>query len=200
MRNFAEDESVQTGSGSSGSPDDYALMEAVVARRDADALGELYDRHSRLVMALCLRMLQDRAEAEDVLIEVFHELWDRCQQYDPGRSAPRTYLVLLARSRSIDRLRSKSGQALRASDSSDLELMSSAANPLEHVESLESRARVVSAVRQLEPAQRQAIECSFYEGLSHARVAEKLGKPLGTVKTSIRTGLIKLREMLAESQ
>jgi RNA polymerase sigma-70 factor (ECF subfamily) len=200
MRDFAEDQAVQTGSGPNGPGDDYALMEAVASRRDADALGELYDRHSRLVFAMCLRMLKDRAEAEDVLIDVFHELWDRCQQYDPGRSAPRTYLVLLARSRSIDRLRSKSGQALPASDGSHSEPASATANPLAQVESGEDRARVVSALQQLEPAQRQAIECSFYEGLSHAQAAVKLGKPLGTVKTSIRTGLIKLREMLAESQ
>jgi len=190
---------MQTGSSPDGPADDYALMEAVISLRDADALGQLYDRHCGLVFTLCLRTLQDRAEAEDVLIEVFHELWDRSARYDPVRSSPQTYLVLLARSRAIDRLRSKSGQALPASDHPDLEQAANSANPLEQVELGEDRARVVSALQQLEPAQRQAIECSFYEGLSHSRVARKLGKPLGTVKSSIRSGLIKLREMLRES-
>lgn len=135
-----------------------------------------------------------------MLIDVFHELWDRCDRYDPARSSPQSYLVLLARSRAIDRLRSKSGQAVPASNGPELEQSSDTADPLQQVESVEDRARVVSALRQLEPAQRQAIECSFYEGLSHAQVARKLGKPLGTIKSSIRTGLIKLREMLRESQ
>ena len=200
MRDFEEDESAPT-SGPDGPMDDYALLEAV-AMRDADALGALYDKYCGLVFALCLRTLGNRTEAEDVLIDVFQELWDRCDRYDPSRSSPQTYLVLLARSRAIDRLRSKSGQAQPASDSAAPEQTSSsdAPNPLEQVESVEDRARVISALQQLDPTQRQAIECSFYEGLSHAQVARRLGKPLGTVKSSIRTGLIKLRDMLRESQ
>jgi len=198
MRDFAEDEPVQIG-GPAGPVDDYALLEAI-AIRDADALGAFYDKYSGLVFALCLRTLKDRAEAEDVLIDVFQELWDRCDRYDPSRSCPQTYLVLLARSRAIDRLRSKSVQMQSASDEAALERPSDLSNPHEQVASVEDRARVVSALQQLEPSQRQAIECSFYDGLSHAQVARRLGKPLGTVKSSIRTGLIKLRDMLRESQ
>jgi RNA polymerase sigma-70 factor (ECF subfamily) len=200
MRDFAKDNPVQAGADPAGSMGDYALLEAV-AMRDADALGAFYDKYSGLVFALCLRTLRNRSEAEEVLIDVFHELWDRCDRYDPARSSPQTYLVLLARSRAIDRLRSRSGPAAPAWDGIDLERASEsdAPDPLQEVESVEDSARVVAALKQLDPAQRQAIECSFYEGLSHAQVAHRLGKPLGTIKSSIRTGLLKLREMLGES-
>jgi RNA polymerase sigma-70 factor, ECF subfamily len=184
-----------------GPPDDYVLMEAI-ALRDAAALAELYDRHSGLVFSLCLRVLRDRAEAEDVLIDVFHELWDRCDRYDPARSSPQTYLVLLARSRAIDRVRSRTSQGPPAAGDRDTLLgaaiPSQGPDPLVQAEFSEDQARIVSALRQIDPAQRQAIECSFYEGLSHAQIANRLGKPLGTIKSSIRAGLMKLREMLCE--
>src|SRR5206468_3900261 len=88
-------------------PDDYALMEGI-ARRDTAALEALYDRHGGLVFTLCRQILRDRDAAEDVLFEVFFELWEKCERYDPSRASAVTYLATVARSRALDRLRSKS--------------------------------------------------------------------------------------------
>src|SRR5262245_55929216 len=92
--------------------DDYDLMRAVAAR-DQGALRELYDRHSGLIYSLCLRALRNSAEAEDLLVDVFWELWEKSSRYEAGRGSPVTYLVTLARSRAIDRLRSRAGSAAR---------------------------------------------------------------------------------------
>ena len=201
MQDAAEHRSVRIGGGPKQPGDDYALMEAVTSERDPFALRELYDRYSGLVFTLCLRVLSDRGEAEDLLIDVFHELWNRCDRYDPTRSNPQTYLVLLARSRAIDRLRSRSGSVSATWIEPDPEQVSvtAARDPLEQAQHVEDKVRVGVALQSLDPLQRQAIECSFYEGLSHAEIAVRLGKPLGTVKTWIRLGLISLREMLRES-
>jgi len=186
-------------------PDDYALMEAIASRRDSAALRALYDRHSGLVFTLCTRVLRDRGDAEDVLIDVFFELWDKADRYDAARGSPVSYLVQLARSRAIDRLRSgrsdKAGPRATAStpdaiDGSASALRPAAANPLNDVATSEQRELVIRAIAQLEPVQRQAIECAYYDGLSHSEIAEKLDKPLGTVKTWIRQGLIRLRDAL----
>lgn len=175
--------------------DDFALMEGIAAR-DASALQRMYDKHSPLVLALCVRVLHDRAEAEDVLVDVFWELWDRVDRYDPRRGSPLTYLTTLARSRAIDRRRAK-GRIHPV----DLDTTSPATAPLADspetgVVADENAVLVKQALLGLEPAQRQAIECAFYDGLSHTEIAEKLGKPLGTVKTYIRQGLIRLRQSL----
>jgi RNA polymerase sigma-70 factor (ECF subfamily) len=172
-----------------------------VGARDSGALRTLYDRHSKLVFALCLRVLHDRGEAEDVLVDVFWELWEKWDRYDPSRGSPMTYLVTLARSRAIDRLRSREGTQRREmrlvqQDEADAAAVPDGANPLEQTLEAERRAQVQEALARLEPAQRDAIECAYYDGLSHSEIAEKLNKPLGTVKTWIRQGLIHLRDSL----
>src|SRR6476646_4642461 len=91
--------------------DDYELMRAIAKERDQRAFAALYDRHSGLVFTLCLRMLHDKAEAEDLLIDVFYELWERADRYDASRGSPTTFLSTLARSRAIDRLRSRSSRS-----------------------------------------------------------------------------------------
>lgn len=177
--------------------DDVALM-AGLASRDASALQRLYDRHAPLVLALIVRILHDRAEAEDVMVDVFWELWDRADRYDPGRGSPLTYLTTLARSRAIDRRRAKGkvGPAVDLDATATPPTAPAGDSPEGGVVADENRAMVRAALATLEPAQRQAIECAFYEGLSHSEIAEKLNKPLGTVKTWIRQGLIHLRDGL----
>jgi RNA polymerase sigma-70 factor (ECF subfamily) len=178
-----------------GGADDLALMEGIAAR-DPGALQRLYDRHAPLVLAVCLRILRDRAESEDVLVDVFWELWDRFDRYDAKRGNPLTYLTTLARSRAIDRRRSK-GKVQPV----DLDATAPAAAPIadgpeKGVVADENRVLVKRALLSLDPTQRQVIECAFYDGLTHTEIAEKLHKPLGTVKTWIRQGLIRLRESL----
>jgi len=179
--------------------DDYALMEAIVGG-DRAALTELYDRHSGLVFTLCLRILNERADAEDLLTDVFWELWSRADRYDPGRGSPLTYLLMMTRSRAIDRRRTgnrhRTIQIDRNPAATEQGAASTDASPLHGAISKELCEKVRTAVARLDPAQRQAVELSFFDDLSHNEIAQRLGKPLGTVKTHIRQGLIRLREFV----
>ncbi len=178
-------------------PDDLTLM-TLVAAGDRAALSSLFDRHAPLLLAVCRRVLGDADEADDVLVDVFYELWSRADRFDAGRGNPLTYLVTLARSRSIDRRRGIAARPpLRSDRSAELAGRPAAgAGPLRDTEVAELSARVRRAMDTLDPDQRTALESAFYDGLTHTEVARKLGKPLGTVKTSIRQGLIHLRAML----
>jgi RNA polymerase sigma-70 factor (ECF subfamily) len=176
-----------------GAPDDYAIMDAIAAG-DSTAMRTLYDRHSGLVFAMCLRML-----AEELLSEIFWELWDRRDRYDANRASPLTYLLTLTRSRGIDRQRARRSRPVMASlDSGEpargVGNPSAPVDPLKQTIAGEHSALVRGALSRLEPQQRQAIECAYFDGLSHSEIAEKLNKPLGTIKTYIRQGLIRLRE------
>jgi RNA polymerase sigma-70 factor (ECF subfamily) len=133
-----------------------------------------------------------------VLVEVFQEAWQRSARYDVSRGSPATYLSTLARSRAIDRLRSRGKDRARPADLSTTAAgaASDEPNPGDSMELGEQRMRVVRAVGELDPVYRQAVELSFYDGLSHSEIATKLNKPLGTVKTYIRQGLIRLRDRL----
>jgi RNA polymerase sigma-70 factor (ECF subfamily) len=181
--------------------DDYDLMRQIAAR-DQNAISIFYDRHSKRVYALGLRMLHDRGEAEDLLIEVFSELWNRADRYDAGRGAPVTYLTRLARSRAIDRRRQGNSRtklmdgAFAALPTNTDSSASDAGNPFDHAVHDELRERIRSALQRLEPSQRQALELSYFNGLSHSEIAIRLDKPLGTIKSAIRLGLIRLRDCL----
>lgn len=175
------------------SADDSQLMAAIVLR-DRSAFSAFYDRHSPLVFAICLRVLRDRAAAEDALVDIFEEIWEKADRFSASRGSPVTYLITLSRSRAIDRLRSRPKDA--TSNPAMHDAAATGPSPLGQTLTEETRVVVVSALQQLEPDQREAIECSFYEGLSHSEIADKLNKPLGTVKSYIRMGLIQLRQSL----
>ena len=182
------------------SAEDRHADEAALARMahgDHDALAELYDRHARMVYSLALRILQDRADAEDVVQEVFSQAWTQAARYDTSRGAVAAWMLMLARSRSIDRLRTRRArpdttaephQVLSIADSGvrqDLQLLSA-----------EQVGLLQKALAELPAPQRVALELAYYEGLTHAEIAERLQEPLGTVKTRIRQAVIKLRESL----
>ena len=161
----------------------------------------MYDRHSGLVLAVCRKVLRDSAEAEDVLTDVFFEVWAKADRYDSSRGSPVTYLVTLARSRAIDRKRSQASRPKITSDYTDAGAMTDPVpDPSESISIKERKTQVRRALSGLEPAHREAVECSFYEGLSHSEIAEKLNRPLGTIKTYIRQGLIQLRQSLRTTQ
>ena len=177
-----------------------ALVAAAVwhAAGGAEAFRGFYRRYGSVVMALAMRMLRDRAEAEDVVQETFLELWRRTEAYDPRRASQATWAVVLARSRAIDRLRSRSS-ARRALDA-ERDDPPPPALPAEPVEAREDRARVQAAMAELPPEQRSAVELAFYEGLTHSQIAERLAEPLGTVKTRLRLAMEKLHTRLAPAE
>lgn len=173
---------------------DIALLERIVAR-DERAVGELYDRHHRLVFGLILRILGDRSEAEEVLQDVFVLVWTRAETYNVAFGSPAAWLVRVSRNRAIDRLRANSVR-LRAVESSPLP------EPADSPESLagqsEQRRAVARALGTLPGEQRVLIEQAYFLGLTQSELAERFKMPLGTVKTRIRTGMLALRQQLAQ--
>jgi RNA polymerase sigma-70 factor (ECF subfamily) len=171
---------------------------ARMARGDQSALAELYDRNARLVFSLALRILQNRADAEDVVQEVFQQVWTQAGRYDTGRGAVAAWMLTMARSRAIDRLRSRNSRPESPSEARIVEQLPDAAARQDlQLLSAEQVKSLQGALNQLPAAQRMAVELAYYEGLTHAEIAERLSEPLGTVKTRIRQAVIKLRESLA---
>ncbi len=174
---------------------------ARVARGDGDALAALYDRHSRPVYSLALRVLGDTREAEEVVQDVFAQAWRQAARYDTSRGAVVAWLLVMTRSRAIDRLRARRGLQPLAGDSEHAlgVLSDPAAGPERAALSAEQRSRVRHALEQLPFVQRLAIELAFFEGLTHVEIAERLEVPLGTIKTRIRLGLMKLKDAFVEA-
>jgi len=172
---------------------DRALVEAL-AGGDPAAMGRLCDRYSSVLFALCLRVLRDRADAEEVLGDVLWELWSRPERYDARRGNLLTYLVTLARSRALDRLRSRKSRELREATAADPAV--DGESPFDDALLGERRRHLQRALAALSPEQREAIEMSYYSGLSHAEISAELREPLGTIKSRIRGGLIRLRDSL----
>jgi len=190
------------GSSAAASPEsrqaDQASL-ARIARGDQLAFAELYDRHARLVFSLALRILQERADAEDIVQEVFAQVWSQAGRYDASRGAVAAWMLMLTRSRAIDRLRARRARPETASESNTAEsVVDSAARQDLELLSAEQVTRLQRALKELPDAQRTALELAYYEGLTHAEVAARLSEPLGTVKTRIRQAVIKLRESLGQ--
>jgi len=171
---------------------DLALLDRVIAR-DQAALADFYDRHSALVFGLILRILKDRGEAEEVLQEVFVQVWSRAETYNVALGSPVGWLVGIARNRSIDRLRSNAVR-LRAVESAP---GPAAVETPEATASTSERQRDVQrALDGLPPEQRELIEQAYFLGLTQSELAARFNLPLGTVKTRIRAGLLALRQQL----
>jgi len=175
---------------------DRALIARVQAR-DADALDLLYDRYASRLMGLAQRVLGDTGEAEEVLQEVFLFVWRSATTFDPARGSVLAWLLVATRSRSIDRLRSRRPAARAGltsvdqvpdkADSRDLETDSAARE-------WETLCR--SAIAELPAEQRIVLELAYFEGLTHQEIAQKTSTPLGTVKTRVRLGLMKLKDRI----
>jgi RNA polymerase sigma-70 factor, ECF subfamily len=174
---------------------DIALLSRIAAR-DTGAVGELYDRHNRLLYGLILRILRDRAEAEEILQETFVQAWTRASAYDVALGLPLAWLVRIAQNRAIDRLRANSAR-LRA-----LEAAPIAGVPRESPElrasMTEQQKAVASALGSLPTEQRELIEQAYLFGFTQSELAERHKLPLGTVKTRIRTGMMALRQQLSQ--
>lgn len=173
---------------------DVTLIERIVAR-DQAAVGELYDRYSRLLFGLTMRILRDRGEAEEVLQEVFFQVWSRAATYDAGLGAPIAWLVRIARNKALDRLRAN-GVRLRAAIDAAPNGWTTTDTPETRASAHERERAVAHALGSLAPEQRLLIEQAYFFGLTQSELAERHGLPLGTVKTRMRTGLHVLRQQL----
>lgn len=172
---------------------DAALLRRV-ASHDQAALGEIYDRHARVLFGLICRIVHDRAEAEDVLQEVFVRIWERAGTYAPDAGSPIGWMVRVARNRAIDRLRAR---AARPDLTGDAVPELAAEGTPEATVVLGERARVVTAaLAELPPEQRRLIEQAYFGGDSQSELAARFGIPLGTVKTRVRAGMQALRDAL----
>jgi RNA polymerase sigma-70 factor, ECF subfamily len=165
-----------------------------VAAGDAAALAELYDLSSRYVYGICLKVLRNPADAEEVTLDVYTQAWRQAARFDADRGEPLAWLLILARSRAIDRLRARGGVRRHEED---FDLVRDVASPLIDPESgsaLAQRASIVRAALACLPAeQREVIELAYFQGLTHTEIAAKLAQPLGTAKSRIRLALQRLR-------
>ena len=176
--------------------DDGALITAIAHRRQ-EALDQLYERYQAVVYHLALKILNNRESAEEVVYDVFWQVWREAERYDAQRGSVGAWLATVARSRAIDALRARRNSPTAEEDIEGKPIAADRAEDPEEQTSLAQRAAFVhSALDSLPPDQRTALEMSFFSGLSHIEIAEQLQEPLGTVKTRIRTAMLKLRERL----
>lgn len=165
------------------------------ARGTETALAEIYDRYRLILFGLIVRILHDRAEAEEVLQETFLQVWRRAGDFDESRGRAFTWLVTIARSRALDRLRAAGSRSRVAGEAAQMprdEVGDAAEDALKS----ERGAVVRQALAELPNEQRHALFLAYFEGLTQTEIAARLGDPLGTVKTRMRAGMIKLRELL----
>jgi RNA polymerase sigma-70 factor (ECF subfamily) len=187
--------------GSRPSPADGELI-ARAAQGEERAIGLLYDRYGPVLYAVAYRIVGQRADAEEVVVEAFAQAWRDAPRFDAGRGSVAGWLTMIARSRALDLVRARSRRdritASAAADRPDAppamsEFRSDPGGALDYDE---RRRQVRQALETLSPPQRQAIELAYFEGLSQSEIAERLQEPLGTVKTRVRLGMQKLRESL----
>lgn len=175
-------------------PDDDQLLTAM-ARGDEAALAELYDRYGRAAYALAVRVLRDQALAQDAVQDAFLAAWRTAASFDPARGKASTWLITLVHRRAVDVVRRENRR--RASTLDDAPIPAGDATE-EIAEVRERRRAVQAALAELAPAERECLELGYYGGLSQAEISERLGVPLGTVKSRMFAGLAKLRDALAQ--
>ncbi len=175
-----------------------SLLVGQISAGDQEAFARFYDLHSAATLGLVARVLGSRGEAEEVLQEVFLQVWRQSDRYEAARSTPRGWLLMLARSRALDRLRRRDARGRHEQEAVADAAFPRLVSPLgtRRLEEVERRERILSALNLLSPEQRRCIELAFFEGLTHTQIAERLAAPLGTVKSRILLGMNKLRQAL----
>jgi len=167
-----------------------------VGNADREAFAELYDRFAAILHGIVLRIVRSRAEAEDVLQEVFLQIWQRAGSYDERRGRLVPWLTLLARSRALDRLRTREQRSRVGAAAGAEPPPSPASDAAEDAIIGEEGLLVRDALEKISEEQRSALSLAYFEGLTQSQIADRLEKPLGTVKTHTRLGLLRLRELL----
>ena len=187
-----------TGLKQASRPRSQDLTEALstlqrVAAGEQSAVRVIVEQYSRLIWSLAKRYCPDRVEAEDAVQDVFVELWEKAERFDPSRASEKTFVAMIARRRLIDRLRRQGRQVPTVPLEAPNELTGSSTDKVEKDETVR---KAKKALGTLPEAQQLVIKYSIYFGLTHSQISETLGIPLGTVKTHARRGLIKLREVI----
>ncbi|HYW41396.1 MAG TPA: sigma-70 family RNA polymerase sigma factor [Bryobacteraceae bacterium] len=165
-------------------------------RREPQALADLYDRYGRLVYSLILRVVRDTGIAEDLVQETFLRVWNRVQGFDAHKGSIAPWLLAVARNRAIDYLRSAGGRERNAVEFEETDHPALYTDMEQDILNSDKARKVKRAVEKLSPNQRQVIELAYFEGLSQTEMAERMGQPLGTVKTWVRAALKNLRDEL----
>jgi RNA polymerase sigma-70 factor (ECF subfamily) len=175
---------------------------ARAAGGDEYALAQLYDRYGAVLYAVAYRVVGQRVDAEEVVVDAFFQAWRDAARFDAGRGSVAGWLTTIARSRALDLVRARArreraaGGAAAEQPGTPPTMGEAPATPAASLEQDERRRHVRLALDALSPSQRQAIELAYFEGLSHSEIADRLQEPLGTVKTRVRLGMQKLREAL----
>jgi len=170
------------------------------ALRDESALASLYDESSQLVYTIALRILHDEADASEVVLDVYKQVWDAASRFDEQRGSAAAWIVTLARSRAMDRRRYQTAGRRSAAKVEELDdVRSTQPSPESLAITSQSSRAVARALAAVPSEQRQALELAFFAGLSHSEIADRLGEPLGTVKTRIRLAVRRVRELLKDA-
>ena len=182
-------------------PSDSDLVRRVAAG-DESAVAALYDRYGSVLYAVSYRIVGQKADAEEVVMETFAQVWRDAAKFEATRGSVAAWLTMISRSRALDQVRSRDRRerlntsAAREDLGQERGSRQWGSDPGYQVEQTERQKRVAAALESLSPAQRQAIELAYFDGLSQSEIAERLNEPLGTVKTRVRLGMMKLREAL----
>jgi len=179
---------------------ELALL-ARIAKRERAAFEELYTRYANILYATAMKFLKEDADAQDVVQDVFIQIWDKAKLYDPAKGKPLTWALTLTRNRSIDRIRAIQRRTRLRDDFEKETVPDESAGVREALTGVDAREKnriLQDAVGRLSAEQRKVIELAFFQGLTQSEIAEQLGEPLGTVKARARRGLMKLKEILGE--
>jgi RNA polymerase sigma-70 factor (ECF subfamily) len=190
----------------SGAPQEDARAEEFellrrIAQRERAAFEDLYTRYANILYASALKFVKEDADAQDVVQDVFIQIWDKAKLYDPAKGKPLTWALTLTRNRAIDRIRAIQRRT-RLRDEFEQETFvdesAGVREALSEVDASEKGQILRKAVSQLSPQQKKVIELAYFGGLTQTEIAEKLAEPLGTVKARARRGLLKLKELLGD--
>jgi len=171
---------------------DWSLL-ARIGQKDEEALSALYDRYGGLVFSEAKRILRDTGAAEEILQDLFFQVWRTAEKFDPAKGSLAGWLLVAARNRAISKLRRRSG----ASEELDENGVAFRVNVESHVAQNLLLDKVRAVMANLPENQREALECAYFEGMTHSEIAEKTGQPLGTVKTRIRSAMEALKKVLS---
>jgi RNA polymerase sigma-70 factor (ECF subfamily) len=174
---------------------DLAMLISKIARGCESALKKLYDNTISQVYGLAYKILSNKPDADEVAMDVFKQIWNKAPDYEPGRGSPSAWLITVTRSRAIDKIRS---DTKRRTTNEPLLTDTEDNNPLPDESTLvrEKRDRIERALSELSPKQRESIELAYFKGLSQSEISKQMNEPLGTVKSWMRSGMLKLKEIL----